>query len=134
MTWRVNLTPRDVTILFSDASAQPSAAEARRALEGGGAERSPAFYHMQLQRTFAAPFACLVMLLMTAPVALASFRAGQAGLYTAGGVAAGLLFLVIDGMLTAVGESGALSAPLAAWAAPLVFSALAMTTLLHLEG
>ncbi|MCC7266589.1 MAG: LptF/LptG family permease [Caulobacteraceae bacterium] len=134
MTWPVNLTPKDVATLFSDAAAQPSAAEARRALEGGGAERSPAFYRMQLQRTFAAPFACLVMLLMTTPVALASFRAGQAGLYMAYGVAAGLLFLVIDGMLTAVGESGALSAPLAAWAAPVAFSALALTALLRLEG
>jgi lipopolysaccharide export system permease protein len=133
MTWPVNLTPKDVTNLFSKAQAQPSAAEARRALSGGGAERSPSFYRVQLQRTLAAPFACLVMLLMTAPVALANFRGGGATLIIQC-MAAGLLYLVFDGAFTALGENGAAPPMLAAWAAPAMFAALGVSVLLYLEG
>jgi lipopolysaccharide export system permease protein len=44
------------------------------------------------------------------------------------------MFLVANGMLTALGESGALSPFLAVWAAPAVFGALAVRTFLALEG
>ena len=46
----------------------------------------------------------------------------------------GLLVLVVDGLLTAVGESGAAPAVLAAWAAPAIFAAGGITALLYLEG
>ena len=53
---------------------------------------------------------------------------------TAASVGAGLLFLVTDGLLNALGEGAALSPVLAAWTAPLVFAALATTVLLRMEG
>jgi lipopolysaccharide export system permease protein len=46
----------------------------------------------------------------------------------------GLLFLVIDGLLTAVGQSGVAPAALASWAAPVIFAAGAGTALLFMEG
>ena len=50
------------------------------------------------------------------------------------GLSSGIFFLVSDGLLTALGETSALPAVLAAWSAPLAFSALAVTVLLYAEG
>jgi lipopolysaccharide export system permease protein len=49
-------------------------------------------------------------------------------------LALGLAFLVVDGMATALGESGSASALLAAWAAPAMFGALGLAALVYLEG
>lgn len=133
MVWDANFRPLDVQALFSP-DEMPSAATAGRALSGGGAERPPSYYATRVQRALAQPLAAAVMLLLAAPIALASFRSGQGGVFTAASIAAGLLFLVVDGMLVAMGESGAIAPLLAAWTAPLVFSAGALTVLLRLEG
>ena len=73
------------------------------------------------------------MLLLAAPAALANFRGGGATLIVQC-LAAGLLFMVFDGAFTALGENGAAPPLLAAWAAPAMFAALAVTVLLYLEG
>jgi lipopolysaccharide export system permease protein len=67
-------------------------------------------------------------------VALANFRTTQGAVLSAAALAAGLTFLVFDGLLTALGEGGALSPFLAAWTAPVVFAAMAATVLLRMEG
>ena len=131
--WPNRLNPQDVQGLFGG-DALPTAASARRALENGGSDRPESFYAIHLQAAFANPFVTLVMLLLSAPVALANFRSGQGAILLTGGLAAGLLFLVANGMLTALGESGALSPFLAVWAAPAIFGALAVRTFLALEG
>lgn len=132
-TWPTALRPADVQALFADAPA-PSAASARRALENGGSDRPQSFYATRLQAAFAGPLAALVMLLLSAPVAWANFRSGQGAILLTLGLAAGLVFLVADGLLSALGESGALSPILAAWAAPAVFAALAVRAFVSLEG
>jgi len=130
--WTENLTPADVrSLAMGQTSVTP--AEASRALAGGLSTRPRTFYDTQLQRAWAAPVACIVMLLLTAPAGLANFRGGGATLIVQC-LAAGLLFLVFDGAFTALGENGAAPAVLAAWAAPAMFSALAVTVLLYLEG
>jgi lipopolysaccharide export system permease protein len=111
-----------------------TAMSAARALTGGGSERPQSFYLTHLQRAFAHPAGALAMLLLAAPVALANFRSGQGGTFVVGALGAGLVFIVADGLLTAMGESGAVSPVLAAWTAPLVFAALGATALLKLEG
>ena len=133
MTWPNALRPRDVRALFSD-DPQAAAGSARRALEGGASDRSPAFYRMQLQRAWAAPVGALVMLLLAAPVGLANFRGGNGATLGVLCLGAGLLFLVVDGLVTALGESGAAPALLAAWAAPAAFAALGASALIYLEG
>jgi lipopolysaccharide export system permease protein len=132
-TWPTALKPQDVQGLFGE-DAMPTAASARRALENGGSDRPESFYATHLQAAFASPFVSLVMLLLSAPVALANFRSGQGAVLLTTGLAAGLLFLVANGMLTALGESGSLSPWLAVWAAPVIFGALAVRTFLALEG
>ncbi|AAK23139.1 LptF/LptG family permease [Caulobacter vibrioides] len=132
-SWPTALRPQDVQGLFGDDS-MPTAASARRALENGGSDRPESFYATHLQAAFASPFVSLVMLLLSAPVALANFRSGQGAVLLTGGLAAGLMFLVANGMLTALGESGALTPFLAVWAAPAIFGALAVRTFLALEG
>jgi len=132
MDWTQNLRPSDVrTLAQGQTSVTP--AEASRALAGGLSVRPRTFYDTQLQRAWAAPVSCLVMLLLAAPAALANFRGGGATLIIQC-MAAGLLYLVFDGAFTALGENGAVPPILAAWAAPAMFSALGVTLLLNLEG
>jgi lipopolysaccharide export system permease protein len=83
---------------------------------------------------FAGPFGAIIMLLLSAPVALGSFRSTQGAMLLVSGLAAGLLFLVVNGLLTALGEGGAISPFLAVWGAPVIFGALAVTVLVSLEG
>jgi lipopolysaccharide export system permease protein len=133
MLWPATLQPQDVQGLFG-ASPTPSAASARRALLNGGSDRSESYYRTRLMAAFGDPFASLIMLLIAAPVALANFRSGQGAVLLAGGLAAGLLYLVVDGMLGALGEGGAVSPILAVWGAPVIFGALAVNMLISLEG
>lgn len=130
--WSRTLTPADVrTLAMGQTSVSP--AEAKRALAGGLSIRPRTFYDTQLQRAWAAPVACLVMLLLAAPTSMANFRGGGATLLVQC-LASGLLFLVFDGAFTALGESGAAPPLLAAWAAPAMFAALGLTILLYQEG
>lgn len=132
-SWPAALRPRDVQSLFGDDTV-PTAASARRALDNGGSDRPESFYRTHFHAAFAGPFVALVMLLLSAPVALANFRSGQGAILLTTGLASGLFFLVANGMLTALGESGAVSPFLAVWAAPVIFGALAVRTFLALEG
>lgn len=132
MDWTGNLRPGDVrTLAMGETTVTP--AEASRALAGGLSTRPRTFYDTQLQRAWAAPVACVVMLLLAAPSALANFRGGGATLVVQC-LAAGLLYLVFDGAFTALGENGAAPPVLAAWAAPAMFAALGATLLLYMEG
>jgi len=131
MIWRSDLTPGDVEALFAGSQLSPGAAAA--GLEGKAAVRPRSYYATQLQRFAADPLACVVMLLLAAPVAMANFRSGGTALLVTC-LAAGLVFLVVDGMFVAVGESGLTAAWLAAWAAPVLFSVGGLTALLYLEG
>jgi lipopolysaccharide export system permease protein len=133
MGWGQDFRPADVQALFfSDETI--SSASAGRALRGGGADRPPSYYATLVQRALAGPVGSLVMLLLTLPVALASFRSNRAAVFVVGSLAAGLLFIVADGLLSALGESGAVAPILAAWAAPVMFAALAGAVLVRLEG
>lgn len=134
MSWPNALRPSDVRELFSGDARAAAAQTARRALAGVASDRSPAYYRTQLQRAWAAPVGALVMLMLAAPVALANFRGGQGAKLSIVSLGSGLLFLVVDGMVTALGESGAAPAVLAAWSAPVAFAALGATFLIYLEG
>ena len=133
MSWPSPLHRQDVQALFAD-SPVPTAATARRALLNGAGDRPASFYQTQLLAAFAGPFAALVMLLLSAPVALANFRSGQGAMLLTGGLAAGLIFLVVNGLLSALGEGGSLSPLLAVWGGPVIFAALAVHALVVLEG
>jgi lipopolysaccharide export system permease protein len=133
MTWASEFEPADVQALFFGDQAI-SAASASRALKGGGAQRPGSYYATRVQRAIAGPLGSVVMLFLTLPIALASFRSSKGAVFVAGSLGAGLLFLVADGLLAALGEGGAVTPWLAAWTAPVAFAALAATILLRLEG
>jgi lipopolysaccharide export system permease protein len=133
MLWRTPLRPSDVRTLYWG-EGPVAVAASRRALAGGASVRPQAYYETQLQRAWAEPMAIMVMLLLAAPVALANFRSGRGPMVLTLCLGTGLLFLVIDGVLTAVGQSGVAPAVLASWAAPVIFAAGAGTILLFMEG
>jgi len=132
MDWRPGPRPQDVRAIFSSAEAI-APGSALRALAGGASARPPAFYGTALQRSWATPAAALVMLLLIGPVLLINFRGGGASTLVAC-LGAGLVFMVTDGVFTALGEGGEIPAVLAAWAAPAIFAALGASALLFLEG
>jgi lipopolysaccharide export system permease protein len=131
--WNTDLAPSDVVAVFSPDD-RISATRALRAITGDRpADKSPAFYATRVQRALAEPLAALVMLLLAAPAALAQQRNNQAALLLFS-LGAGLLFLMVDGVLTALGQTNVLPPLLGAWAGPLLFSALAGAAMVHLEG
>jgi lipopolysaccharide export system permease protein len=130
--WTERLSPGDVATLFAADGANGGGA-AISAQQQRVAVRPPSYYRTQVQRTWAAPVAALVMLLLASPVVLANFRRGNGFVLTTASLCAGLLFLVLDGLLTAMGESGFVPALLAAWSAPAMFAAAGLTALLYLE-
>jgi lipopolysaccharide export system permease protein len=133
LTWRNSLDPKAVRLLF--APNQPlSANDARRALSEGVSEKPEAYYLTQLHRALAEPLGALVMLLVASPVAFANFRSGNGVRFVVGAIGAGLLYLVTDGIMTAMAETGATPSLLGAWFAPVIFAAGALTALLYLEA
>jgi lipopolysaccharide export system permease protein len=119
--WLSNLRPDDVVQL--DVS-EPHLSSIMLADVIGGdrvSTRPRSYYETVLKRLFAAPFAAFVMLLLALPTAIVPERGGGGGrLLIALGL--GLGFLLFDGVMSAYGTSGQISAWLAAAAAPLVFA------------
>ncbi len=133
LAWTDRLDSADVRALWrTDAPTPPDAA--RRALNGGAAPLPLSSYRTQLDRLWAAPAGVLVMLLIAAPVALGQSRDGGVVRMSLAGLAAGLGFLVADGVLSALGSAGILPAVLAAWSAAVLFAAGSAVALLNLEG
>ena len=130
--WRPGPLPQDIRAIFAgEASLAPGTA--RRALSGGASTRPPSYYSTTLQRGWAAPLSGFVMLLLAGPVLLVNFRSGGANTVVLS-LAAGLTFLVVDGVFSAMAEGGTIPALLGAWGAPAIFAALGASALLHLEG
>ena len=131
--WEADLDPADVISVFWPED-KISAGKALRAITGNRpADKSPAYYATRLQRSVAEPLGAVIMLLLAAPAALAHQRNNQATLLMFS-LAAGLLFLAVDGVLTALGQTNVLPPLLGAWAGPALFAALAGAALVHLEG
>lgn len=133
LPWTDRLDPSDVRALF-ERDVAPGPAAARRALNGGAAPLPLSAYRMQLHRIGAGAAGAIVMLLIAAPASLGQARDGGATRLMLASLTAGLLFLVTDGVLTALGAGGAIPPWLGAWAAPALFAFGAVAALLHLEG
>lgn len=132
--WNVHLAPSDLIERMMP-FAHISAATARSALTGDSATaRAPAYYETRLQRIFAEPLGSAVMLLLATPAASASRRAGQAGRRLLAGLSLGMLFLLVDGILAALGEAGRIDPVLAAWGAIGLFACIGITILLNLDA
>lgn len=95
---------------------------------------SPSFYATRLHSTYAAPLASLVMLLLAAPVAHGMRRRGGAMGSLALGTVIGLVFLLSSGILSSMGQAGALPPVVAVWSPLIFFAAIGGAIMVYVEG
>ncbi|HLZ83285.1 MAG TPA: LptF/LptG family permease [Caulobacteraceae bacterium] len=131
--WRTTLRRPDAERLFADAYEITSGTAYRSLFGKGPVDRSPSQFKTRLFRTIAEGLAPIIMLLLAMPTALGHSRSNRTGpiIFALG---CGLLYLVSDGLLTAMGSTGILPPLAAAWGAPVAFAAGAITVLLYAEG
>lgn len=95
--------------------------------------RGPAYYATRLHEAVARFAGPLLMVLLAVPVAFDLPRGeGQAlrGLLV---LALGLGYLLLGGLLAALGEAGVIPPPVAAWTVPILFAAIGWQMLMRLE-
>ncbi|HWF01849.1 MAG TPA: LptF/LptG family permease [Caulobacteraceae bacterium] len=131
--WRTTLRPSDAARIFA-ASYEMTSGEAIRSLFGRGPiDKAPSEFRTRVYRTIAEGMAPIIMLLLALPTALGHARSNRTAPIIFG-LGCGLLYLVTDGILTAMGSTGVLPAGIAAWGAPIAFAAGAVSILLYTEG
>lgn len=131
--WDIPLRPANVRALASPGRTVAGNA-AERILKGDWAgNRTSEFYQVRVYRGYASVFVPFLMILLAAPAAFGTRRAGGLGKRAALGVSLGFAFLLFDGMLTALGETGNLPPLLAAFGATAMFGAIGTYVLISLE-
>ncbi|MEP6966562.1 MAG: LptF/LptG family permease [Pseudomonadota bacterium] len=131
--WRTSLRPSDAARLFSDTYEITSGTAFRSLFGKGPVDKSPNQFKTRLYRTVAEGVAPIIMLLLALPTALGHARSNRTAPVIFG-LGCGLLYLVADGLLTAMGQTGVLPPLAAAWGAPVGFAAGAVSILLYAEG
>nr|WP_277817121.1 LptF/LptG family permease [Solimonas terrae] len=127
--WQTNLRPDDLLRIDSP-QPQLSSTVLIGVLAGARVGARPAsYYHTALYRRFSAPLASLVMLLLALPATRAAGRSGEGGGLLLLSLGLGLLFVLVDGLLAALGDGGRVPPLLASAGAPLAFAALGLTIL-----
>jgi lipopolysaccharide export system permease protein len=131
--WRTSLRPADTARLFAAAYEITSDTAYRSLFGKGPVDKSPFQFKTRLYRTLAEAVAPIIMLLLALPTALGHSRSNRTTPIVFG-LGCGLLYLVTDGLLTAMGSTGILPPLVAAWGAPVAFAAGAVSILLYAEG
>jgi lipopolysaccharide export system permease protein len=131
--WPTTLRPNDVTYLFAGSYEMTSGAAYRSLFGHGPVDKAPSEFQTRLYRTLAEAAAPLIMLLLALPTALGHARSNRT-VPVIFGLGCGLLYLVTDGLLTAMGQTGVLPPLAAAWGAPVAFAAGAVSLMLYAEG
>lgn len=131
--WETTLRPANVRALATPARSV-AVDVAERILSGGwSGNRTQDFYRVRVYRGYAAFVAPFLMILLALPASFGMARSGGFGRRAAGAVAVGFGFLLFDGMLTALGETGNLPPLLAAFGATAIFASVGLWTLVTLE-
>jgi lipopolysaccharide export system permease protein len=133
MDWRTSFRSSDAARLFADSYEITSGTAFRSLFGNGPVDKSPSQFQTRLYRTLAEGVAPIIMLLLALPTALGYSRSNRTAPVLFG-LGCGLLYLVADGLLTAMGQGGVLPPLVAAWGAPVVFAAGAVSILLYAEG
>ncbi len=132
--WDTTLRPAD----FANQAVPPSeftAGDLRQLTASAGVGSRPvSVYATWLQKRYALPVVCLLMILLAAPVSAVTLRSGGTGLRMAIGIGLGFLYFVADGLSTAMGETGSLAPLLAAWAPAVIFASIGSSVLLRVES
>lgn len=135
LDWPEGPPPATLRALARPTEAQPLGRLLAGARGEGAASRGGAFYAARAHSAAAMLATPFVMLLLAAPAAFGLPRqGGGAARRAAVGLALGLGYLMAAGLLGALGETGALPPALAAWTAPLIFTAVGVRLLQREEG
>jgi lipopolysaccharide export system permease protein len=134
LPWTTSLTPAHFANLATDPATLSFRELLQFILKPNVGARSVHFYQTWLQHKITLPITLLVMLLLAAPVAQRLNRQGGMAAGLAIGVGLGFLYFVCEGLMLTLGETGALSPLIAAWAPPLLFGAFGTFWLLRVEG
>lgn len=132
--WATGLGPDN---LFELARPVPVLSSGRliAALAGRWASReSSKTLETRLLRALAAPLSPLLMIVLATPVAGGTPRSGGIPVGMALGLATGLSYLLLDGILGVLGEAGTLPPLLAAWLPHATFACIGGAMLLYVEG
>lgn len=131
--WETPLRPANVRALATP-SRTVAGDVAGRILSGVWAgNRTTEFYQVRVYRGYAAFLAPFVMFILAAPAAFGTRRGGGLGKRAVLAVTLGFGYLLFDGMLTALGETGNLPPALAAFGAAAIFASLGVWVLITLE-
>lgn len=133
MPWRTRLTPAGI-LGAARRSELVDAGEVRQILSGAlpGARGTP-FYSVLLWRSYAAFVAPLVMVMFAAMASFGLSRSGGGIGRVASGLLLGAFFILTDGVLTSLGEAGAMNAMLAAFLAPGLFLVMGLWLIVVIE-
>ena len=131
--WDTPLRPANVRALATPGRTVAGNVASRMLAGDWASNRTSEFYQVRVYRGFAAILAPFVMILLAAPAAFGNRRSGGMGLRGALAVALGFAFLLFDGMLTALGETGNLPPFLAAFGATAIYAAIGGYALITLE-
>ncbi|MEZ5829911.1 MAG: LptF/LptG family permease [Dongiaceae bacterium] len=133
--WNTKLGPQE----FSELIERPQAMTTSRlwsfATSSQIGVRPTYFYETWLQKRVALPVSSILMILLAAPVAL-SFGRRDKGVASgmAIGFGLGFLYFITEGLVQALGESGAVPPFFAAWLPALLFASIGGLWLIRLEG
>lgn len=131
--WETPLSPANVRALATPGRSIAGDI-ATKMLKGDWAgNRSETFYQVRLYRGYAAWAIPLLMILLAAPAAFGMRRAGGMGKGAVWSVVLGFGFLLTDGMLASLGETGNMPPMLAAFGALALFAAIGGWMLVTLE-
>lgn len=131
--WDTPLTPANIRALAAP-TRTVAGNIADKVLQGDWAgNRADSFYRMRVLRGYASTLLPALMILLAAPAAFGSRRAGGMGRKGAGAVVLGFGFLLIDGMMSSLGETGAMPPYLAAFGATALFAAIGGFVLVSME-
>ncbi len=119
--WKTNLRPDDVLRLNLPQPHLSSTTLYGIVAGQRVGTRPPSYYRTSLYRSIAAPLGLLVMLLLALPATRAARRGGEGGGLLLAALAAGLGFVLADGLLTSLGEGDRVPPIVAAFTPLLLF-------------
>lgn len=131
--WDTPLTPANIRALATPGRTVAGDVAGKVLTGDWAGNRSIDFYEVRVYRGYAALIMPLLMILLAAPATYGMRRARGFGSSAAWAVALGFGYLLSDGMLASLGESGNLPPALAAFGGSVLFAAIGGWALVMLE-
>ncbi|RXF75513.1 LptF/LptG family permease [Hansschlegelia zhihuaiae] len=132
--WNTTMTPDDVLAALSPES-RISLTAARKVVAGEQTPNAPLpFYETLIERVYAAPLGLIVMVLLAMPASLLNWRDARSTWHGFTALAAGLLFLLGDGVMTTLGLTGVVAPAVGAWTGLILFALIGAWRLWRIDG